>query len=144
MTENHSIRRGFYLGKHLPWIILNGTKFKDHILKSHNEKHILHSLLSFNNVYYDITLSLFLRIFLRKNRNNIHFICISVSPLCMYGQHMNECLMIWEVGRGHGILYWESNSVGCKLLCGSWESNMGPIQENQLLLITRPFLQTSF
>lgn len=70
--------------------------------------------------------------------------CISVLPLCMYGQHMNECLVIREARRGREIFYCESYSVSCKLLCGRWESNMRPVQEKQVLLITGVFLQPQF
>ena len=45
-----------------------------------------------------------------------------------------------EVRRGHWIP-WNWSCGGYELPCGYWESNLGPLQGQQMLLTTGPSLQ---
>lgn len=67
----------------------------------------------------------------------------------VYESATHEFLVSKEVRRGHKSP-WDCGSSGTKVIdsceppCGFWELNLCPLQEQQLLLIPEPTLQSSF
>jgi len=60
------------------------------------------------------------------------YVCMHVHPVCAW------CLRRSEEGiRSPGT----GDKEGCEPPCGFWELNLGPLQEQQVLLTTEPSLQ---
>ena len=59
---------------------------------------------------------------------------MSVLPECMSEYH----LYIWCLCRSEEGIGFPGTGVadGCEPLCGCWESNLGPLEEQQVLLTT--------
>lgn len=67
---------------------------------------------------------------------------MSVLHTCMY-VCMYECAACASKVRGGHHVPWNCSSDSCELLCEYWEPYMGPLQKQQVLLITEPPLQPS-
>ena len=65
---------------------------------------------------------------------------MSVLPACMSVSHIRACPVPSEASEGHQI---PGTGVidGCETPCGCWELNLGPLQEQPVLLTAEPSLQ---
>lgn len=63
------------------------------------------------------------------------FVCTGVLPACIYVHHV--CAVAVGARRVHQVVM-----DVCELLCGHWELNLCPMQDQQVLSSTVSFLQT--
>ena len=61
-----------------------------------------------------------------------HFIHVSIVPTYVYVHHFHACWILWT---------WELQMIGYEPPYGSWESNLGPLEEQPVLQTTELFLQ---
>ena len=65
--------------------------------------------------------------------------CMSVLTACMSVYHLDTVPA--EAKRWFWIPWYWSYIDSCDLLCGCWELNLGPLEEQQAFLTTEPSLQ---
>ena len=71
----------------------------------------------------------------------IDFMYICVLSVCMSEQHLCPWCP-WNPEEGVQLPR-TGVTDGCELLCGCWETNPGPLQEQPLFLTAEPSLQAS-
>ena len=66
-------------------------------------------------------------------------LCVGCSAY-MHGCASHVCLMLKETRRGHQPP-WNWVIYGCEMFRGSWELNLGPLEDQPVLLTTEPSFQ---
>lgn len=78
------------------------------------------------------------RLWIKKTtflKNDIYYMCVSILPARMSMHSISD-----RCPRGHNPLELERQTVVSVCLCGWWESNLGSLKEQQVLLTARPYL----